>query len=1101
MSRALLALLALTPLLAQENLLPNPSFEVDADGDGMPDAWDQEIREGNQGVFAQDQDVHLDGAASLRIEHPDDNALWVRSSVNNVPATPRSVYRFDAAVRATGPWTVMVYEFRPTSQDQPYLSYSIASGGDTKGAWQRVGQIITTSDIAQSFKVSCVTHGQTVAWFDALSLVKVGAIPDADALAVKQAPKVDGQLDDAAWLDAPRAGPFFVLGGAGERPAAATYVQTVWTTDRLFVAYRCAEPAMDKLVAKVTEADGPVYTDDAVETFLDPGMTGSGYAHLAVNAAGVTFDQRQLPSRYNVDWYSTQATSLTDWDPAWQAAASKGDGEWTVEFSIPFDALGGTPQPGDTWGANFCRERYAEPELSTWAPLEGDRFAQPQSFGRLTFRGPVARPPEIVTRGPGDWPARPPLVPQPQQAEEIGGWVDLPRPLPIQPSDDVAAKYLEACLKLFPAAVALPVGQAAGKHVSLRHVEKLNGGPADAAGQERFQSEGYQMRQAGDGIDIAAASALGFRNGLMTLLQVSDFDAPDHVAVQVRAIEDWPDTGWRAWHVGSPSQTELPDAYGWVETLAKLKYNYVLFEVNDNFRYESHPEIGRDTAPTKQELRDLVAHCRALGLEVIPQVQVYGHFNWVLNKPGWQDLAEQPADEASARWGLWNANIRDPRYYPLVFDLYQEVIDVFQPQVFHIGHDEITFRPIGVNPATKDSTPAELIAEEITKLHDWLKERGLETMMWGDQLLKEQHGGPPHNTWTAVDDLPKDIIINDWHYAPWTEFPSLAFLKDHGYRVLASGWWDPLNMMNFSDGAVQQQVLGFSGTSWWGLGNFRNSAEHQTAFVLAAENSWSNGQPQTRDLAYWPWQAWRVLAGWGGVPAETHYAPIDLSRQANQSLSDNRRHTGWLGTGNDDDFSMLPRGLNWWAGVPFQILDGGDEAIMLAAEGDPERSWPVTVKAIGVGTKAHALHFLHTTSAPDRRYGNIYDRGKNYPSEVGRYVIHYADGTTAEARMIYRQTITDWNAALPPGSRRAGLGRDHGRWREGDPGELAVGQSRAGQGDPEHRHPEHRVRPAAGGAGDHRGGGLAVRSMLRTRLKAVRRRPWLRWRRPSTTTG
>ncbi len=119
---------------------------------------------------------------------------------------------------------------------------------------------------------------------------------------------------------------------------------------------------MDKLLVSVTEADGPVYTDDSVETFLDPGATGSGYAHLAVNAGGVAFDQRQLPSRFNVDWYTTQATSLTDWDPAWQAAAARGVAEWTVELAVPFTSLGGTPQPGDTWGANLCRERYAAPE-------------------------------------------------------------------------------------------------------------------------------------------------------------------------------------------------------------------------------------------------------------------------------------------------------------------------------------------------------------------------------------------------------------------------------------------------------------------------------------------------------------------------------------------------------------------------------------------------------------------------------------------------------------------------------------------------------------------------------------------------------------------
>ena len=58
-----------------------------------------------------------------------------------------------------------------------------------------------------------------------------------------------------------------------------------------------------------------------------------------------------------------------------------------MEVAIPFEDLGGVPRMGETWGANFCRERYAQEELSTWTPLTGTTFLQPQAFGRLTFRG------------------------------------------------------------------------------------------------------------------------------------------------------------------------------------------------------------------------------------------------------------------------------------------------------------------------------------------------------------------------------------------------------------------------------------------------------------------------------------------------------------------------------------------------------------------------------------------------------------------------------------------------------------------------------------------------------------------------------------------
>lgn len=87
---------------------------------------------------------------------------------------------------------------------------------------------------------------------------------------------------------------------------------------------------------------------------------------------------------------------------------------------------------------------------------------------------------------------------------------------------------------------------------------------------------------------------------------------------------------------------------------------------------------------------------------------------------------------------------------------------------------------------------------------------------------------------------------------------------------------------------------------------------------------------------------------------------------------------------------------------------------MLAAAADPPRAWPASVKSIPVGTKARALYVAATCSAPPRRTSDIYDRGTLYPRNLGRYVLHYADGTEADAPIVYRGNLTDWNAGLPP---------------------------------------------------------------------------------------
>ncbi|MEW6751422.1 MAG: hypothetical protein AB1505_10660 [Candidatus Latescibacterota bacterium] len=286
--------------------------------------------------------------------------------------------------------------------------------------------------------------------------------------------------------------------------------------------------------------------------------------------------------------------------------------------------------------------------------------------------------------------------------------------------------------------------------------------------------------------------------------------------------------------------------------------------------------------------------------------------------------------------------------------------------------------------------------------------------MWGDQLLPDHNGGSPYFTAQAVDRVPKDILIADWHYDPSDQFPSIAYFREHGYAVIGCGWWQPLNVWNLARVAVQEETLGFSGTSWWEVSGFPRSAEHQVAFVLGAENAWNPDRPGIEALEYRPGTVWRQLSGWAEPAAETEYAPLDLARCANRSLADTEARGGWLGLGPGHDLSRLPRGQQWWEGVPYRLPAEPPEAIVLAAAGDPPRSAPRSVRGVAVGARARALYFLQTCSAPASRTSDIYARAQEYPRRLGRWVVTYEDGSTVDVPIEYRQTLTDWNDGEPP---------------------------------------------------------------------------------------
>lgn len=183
----------------------------------------------------------------------------------------------------------------------------------------------------------------------------------------ERAPTIDGQLNDPAWRSCGQCMPFIKMDRAG-LASTQTRALVFYDDASLYVGFRCEEPVMNRLVANNKTHDGALWHDDCVEVLARlPG--GKGVVHVIVNTIGVTYEAKDHER---------------SWDPDVRAAVHKGKDFWSTEMAIPWKALGGKPKPGDTWRMNFCRERRAVTELSSWSPASG-RFVAPATFGRVTF--------------------------------------------------------------------------------------------------------------------------------------------------------------------------------------------------------------------------------------------------------------------------------------------------------------------------------------------------------------------------------------------------------------------------------------------------------------------------------------------------------------------------------------------------------------------------------------------------------------------------------------------------------------------------------------------------------------------------------------------
>jgi hypothetical protein len=76
---------------------------------------------------------------------------------------------------------------------------------------------------------------------------------------------VDGSLDEADWLQAPRS-PRFVDMVTGAPGFWDTRMAALWDPDNLYLAFWIEEPDVR---ARMTERDSPVYLENDVEVFIE----------------------------------------------------------------------------------------------------------------------------------------------------------------------------------------------------------------------------------------------------------------------------------------------------------------------------------------------------------------------------------------------------------------------------------------------------------------------------------------------------------------------------------------------------------------------------------------------------------------------------------------------------------------------------------------------------------------------------------------------------------------------------------------------------------------------------------------------------------------
>lgn len=285
------------------------------------------------------------------------------------------------------------------------------------------------------------------------------------------------------------------------------------------------------------------------------------------------------------------------------------------------------------------------------------------------------------------------------------------------------------------------------------------------------------------------------------------------------------------------------------EELAPRSVNTLILRVDWNYMYNSHPELRDSVALSKSDVKKIVEVCRKNNIRIIPQVNLLGHQSWAgtlgnLLKayPHFDETPEVKMPEKYV-WpnpdGLYCKSYcpLHPEVHNVVFSVVDEICDVFEADAFHAGMDEVFYIGEKQCPRCSGLDKAELFAGEVRKITDHLNESGRELWIWGDRLIDGKTTGLGeweasfNNTHRAIDMIPKDVVICDWHYERPDQTPVWFAMK--GFRVVTCPWRNPeaavlqaRDMVRFRSGssdAMRDRFRGMVQTVWSGAEQFMDS--------------------------------------------------------------------------------------------------------------------------------------------------------------------------------------------------------------------------------------------------------------------------------------
>ena len=369
--------------------------------------------------------------------------------------------------------------------------------------------------------------------------------------------------------------------------------------------------------------------------------------------------------------------------------------------------------------------------------------------------------------------------------------------------------------------------------------------------------ESYELQSNQDGLLLCAKTEPGIYYGLMTLQQILE---QVHKSVPYFVIQDAPDFEHRGVMLDIsrckvPSMQTLRQL---IDQFSRMKINQLQLYTEHTFEFVNHPLVWANSSPlTAEEILELQDYCNARFIELVPNLNSFGHFERWLRYPEYHHHAECPEGfihPLSNQKTPFGSTLKPNRTsLGLLRELYDEYLPLFDSRYFNIGGDEPWELGQGWSKKKCDRLgTTNVYIDFIAKIKKLVDSRGRRMMFWSDIVLKQPD---------SLKQLSRDLVALNWGYEgnhPFKkECEQMAAQKIPFYVCPGTSSWNSIigrlsnvteNLANAARNGLKFGAEGYLITDWGDHGHHQYLPFSYPGFLIGACHGWNNRGSRHLDI-------------------------------------------------------------------------------------------------------------------------------------------------------------------------------------------------------------------------------------------------------------